>query len=210
LFGEDTLAHSGLVLLCLWLLTQLNPEILLFGNGDMRSFLVQMDWLESPAYVVEHFPWVEASVTASNTLAVGLLVTCLLRAHQRLLGLLLIGLALLMKTLSLTMLTGSASIAWATQGNLAGLSIGLVLWWVACFLSWRLRQVLAALALMWATTLVNLAPENPYLSTTLQVWQQGHFLNFNGLTRLSSVFWPFLAFPWLMLQRDVRITVLRA
>jgi VanZ family protein len=204
LFGEGAWAHSGLVLLGLWLLTQLNPEILLFGNGDMRGFLEKMGWLETPAYVVEHFPWVEASVTASNTLAVGLLASCLLRTHPRLLGLALIVAALLMKTLSLTVLTSTASVAWATQGNLAGLGGGLLLWWIASFLPRFLCQALAALALMLATTLVNLAPENPYLVTTLQTWQQGHFLNFNGLTRLSSVLWPFLALPWLMLQRDER------
>jgi hypothetical protein len=48
--------------------------------------------------------------------------------------------------------------------------------------------------------LVNLAPANPYLTDMLQTWQQGNFLNFNGLTRLASYLWPFLALPWLMLS----------
>ena len=65
----------------------------------------------------------------------------------------------------------------------------------------RIRQALAALSLMLATALVNLAPENPYYTAILQVWHQGHFLNFNGLTRLTSALWPFLALPWLMLLR---------
>ena len=202
--GEDALAHGGLVLMGLWMLTQLNPEILLFGNGDLRGFLEKMDWLENPPYVVEHFPWVEASVTGTNTLAVGLLVSCLLRVHIRRLGLMIFVVALLMKSLSLTVLTSTASVAWATQGNLTGLGGGIVVWWVASFLPYPLRQMLAALALMLATTLVNLSPENPYQAMTLQVWQQGHFLNFNGLTRLSSALWPFLALPWLMLQRENR------
>lgn len=200
--GEDALAHGGLVLMGLWMLTQLNPEILLFGNGDLRGFLEKMELLENPPYVVEHFPWVEASVTGTNTLAVGLLVSCLLRSHTRRLGLLVFGIALLMKSLSLTVLTSTASVAWATQGNLTGLGGGVLVWWVASFLSYPLRQMLAALALMIATTLVNLSPENPYQAMTLQIWQQGHFLNFNGLTRLSSALWPFLALPWLMLQRE--------
>jgi len=46
--------------------------------------------------------------------------------------------------------------------------------------------------------LVNLAPPNPYLSASLKVWQQGHFLNFNGLTRVVSALWPFAALGWLM------------
>jgi len=52
--------------------------------------------------------------------------------------------------------------------------------------------------LMAATVLVNLAPPNPYLAATLKVWQQGHFLNFNGLTRLVSSAWPYVALAYLI------------
>ena len=51
---------------------------------------------------------------------------------------------------------------------------------------------------MTATALVNLSPENPYLSASLSVWRQGHFLNFNGLTRIVSALWPFAALVYLM------------
>ena len=54
---------------------------------------------------------------------------------------------------------------------------------------------------LFATVLVNLAPENPYLANTWQTWNPGQFLNFHGLTRLTSALWPFLALPWLMLLR---------
>ncbi|NJN40306.1 MAG: hypothetical protein HC807_04865 [Gammaproteobacteria bacterium] len=53
--------------------------------------------------------------------------------------------------------------------------------------------------LMAATVLVNVAPENPYLANSLQVWRRGHFLNFNGLTRLVSTLWPFAALVYLLL-----------
>jgi hypothetical protein len=46
--------------------------------------------------------------------------------------------------------------------------------------------------------LVNLAPPNPYFAETLKVWAQGHFLNFNGLTRLVSAGWPFVALGYLV------------
>ncbi len=36
-------------------------------------------------------------------------------------------------------------------------------------------------------------------AATLTVWQQGHFLNFNGLTRLVSAVWPFAALAYLCL-----------
>ena len=45
---------------------------------------------------------------------------------------------------------------------------------------------------------VNLAPPNAYLAATLKLWQQGHFLNFNGLTRLVSALWAFVALAYLM------------
>ena len=61
------------------------------------------------------------------------------------------------------------------------------------------RLMLAALALMAGAILVNLAPPNPYSAAALAVWRQGHFLNFNGLTRLVATLWPFLTLPFLLL-----------
>ena len=47
--------------------------------------------------------------------------------------------------------------------------------------------------------LVNLTPENPYFADALQQWPQGYFLNFNGVTHLVSLAWPFAALFYLML-----------
>jgi len=200
--GRGAMADAGLVLLALWLLTQLNPEILLFGNGDLRG-LLNSAGLQAPLpYVAGQFPWVEAGVTASNTLALGLLLGCLLRTGRYLLPAALLTIALLVKSFSLMLLMSTAGLAWATPGSLTGLTVGILLWLAAARLPRRVRQALAALSLMLATALVNLAPENPYYAAILQVWQQGHFLNFNGLTRLTSALWPFLALPWLMLLRQ--------
>ena len=90
---------------------------------------------------------------------------------------------------------------WITPGNMAGLAAGAVALLAATWLPPLAQRMLAALALLLATVLVNLAPENPYLTASLAVWQQGHFLNFNGLTRLVSSLWPFAALPFLMLPR---------
>ena len=99
------------------------------------------------------------------------------------------------------LMNATSGLSWATPGCTAGLAAGGLLWLAASLLPGLARQALAALSLLLATALVNLAPENPYLAAMLQVWQQGHFLNFNGLTRLTSALWPFLALPWLMLLR---------
>jgi hypothetical protein len=76
-----------------------------------------------------------------------------------------------------------------------------VLWFLATPLQARWQRALAATSLLIATTLVNIAPENPYLENTFQLWNPGQFLNFHGLTRLASNLWPFLALPWLMLMK---------
>ena len=203
LVGAGGMTDAGLVLLFLWLLSQLNPEILLFGNGDLRSLLSLLELSSPVPYTAQQFSGIEAAVVASNTLAVALLAGCLLRSQRLALTAGLLLLALLVKSLSQMVLMDSvAAWSWLTPGNLTGLGIGCALWLAAAWLPRVARQSLAALSLLVATALVNLAPENPYFSAILQVWQQGHFLNFNGLTRLTSALWPFLALPWLVSLRQ--------
>jgi hypothetical protein len=61
------------------------------------------------------------------------------------------------------------------------------------------QLALMGFALMAATALVNLAPANPYMTASFALWQQGHFLNFNGATRVVSAAWPFAAMVYLVL-----------
>ena len=198
LFHTGTLADGGLVLLWLWLLTQFNPDILLFGNGDLRDLLE----LETPlSYSASMFSQLEAVVVAAHILALSLLVGVLARG-ARWLAPTFVLLALVAKTFAFMLLTNSLDgFAWATPGSTLGLGLGLGGWLAASFLPARFQQALAAMALLLAVTLVNLAPENPYLANTWQTWNPGQFLNFHGLTRLVSSLWPFLALPWLMLFR---------
>ena len=189
----------GVLLLAAWLMTQLSPETLLFGSGNLRQML---DLPPVQPFLAERFVGVEAAIAASGLLAAGLIATLLLRRQARLLtgGLLLA--ALLVKTLAHALLMGpAAAVAWITPGNGAGMAIGLALWWGASFLVFPLQRAVAALALLFATVMVNVAPENPYLVSTLHIWNPGQFLNFNGLTRLICSLWPFLALPWLMVYR---------
>jgi VanZ family protein len=199
LFRPGTMADAGLLLLWLWLLTQLNPDTVLFGNGGLRGLL------DLPAllpYSAASFARIEAAIVASHTLAIGLVITLLAHRQRYALTLVVIATALLAKSFTfLLMMSGGDGLAWATPGSLAGLTGGLALWLVASPLRSRWQQALAALSLLVATTLVNVAPENPYLANTFQTWNPGQFLNFHGLTRLASNLWPFLALPWLILMR---------
>lgn len=193
----------GLLLLALWLLTQLNPETFLFGNGNLRSLLGLPAAFDFDA---GHFLELEMATVAAHTLAIGLIASRLAANHPALLPVAVLGTAMLVKSLALLLLMKGILVApwgfaWLTPGTFSGLMLGFVLWMGTLSLRQSERQALAAMALMLATVLVNLMPDNPYFEHSLRDWRQGHFLNFNGLTRLISSLWPFLALPWLMLSR---------
>lgn len=191
-------ADFGLVLLGLWLLAQLNPELLLFGTGDLRALLE----LPPLPYSAQRFAVIEAGVAAGGALAAGLIGWSLLREHHRWLPAALLAAALAVKAFASALLVNAAQFAhWITPGNMVGLACGAVVLLAATWLPPLAQRMLAALALLFATALVNLAPQNPYLAASLAVWQQGHFLNFNGLTKLVSSLWPFAALSYLMLPR---------
>ena len=198
-FLSDHQHDLGLVLLGLWLFTQLNPETLLFGNGDLRELLEHPPAVLHPAEV---FIQMEAAVTACNLIAVGLFLSCLTQHERPLRGLMLalIAAALGLKTVAVGELLKAQNVfAWLTPGALLGLAGGALVLMLALALPRAARLALAGLLLMAATVLVNLTPENPYFADALQQWPQGYFLNFNGVTHLVSIAWPFAALFYLML-----------
>lgn len=189
----------GLVVTALWLLTQLSPEIFLFGSGDLRHLF---DITPALPYAAPSFFAMETGIIVSNTLAIGLIVHTILdskgRVYRALLGFFLA--ALLIRTLAAAVLVGpQGALAWLTPGAGLGILTGGMVLSFALFLPLPVRIALAGVALMAGTVLVNLAPFNPYSVAALAAWRQGHFLNFNGLTRLAASFWPFLALPYLIL-----------
>jgi len=199
LFRAGGRIDLGLVLMALWLVSQLNPGTLLFGTGDLRELLHEpTGTLHTPDVFIR----VEAGVAAANTVAVGLLAAALVGRNQpvRLVVMVLLATAFLVRTLAFgALFSAQDMLAWITPGAIFGAAAGTLVVIVAAALPRAGCLSLSALALMAATALVNLAPENPYLASTLAVWRQGHFLNFNGLTRIVSAIWPFCALVYLML-----------
>jgi VanZ family protein len=188
----------GFALLALWLFTQLNPATLLFAAGDLR------DWLApgiGRARAPEFFVAIEAFSAAANLVSVALLLSVLARPGQptRAMFLLLVLAAVVVKVAAFAIVLQAENVlAWLTLGAQLGLAAGVLVGLLALALPRVARLALAAVLLMAATVLVNLAPPNPYLAATLKLWQQGHFLNFNGLTRLVSGLWAFVALGYLM------------
>jgi VanZ family protein len=192
-------ADTGLVLLALWIFAQLNPTTLLFGAGDLRDLLAEA---VGPAHAPRLFLSVEALTAAGNFLAVSLLASLLVRPgvplRAYLLALLVAALAVRAGAFAVLM-PAEPRLVWLTQGAQFGLAAGVALMFIAVALPRTSRLAVAAVLLMAATVLVNLSPPNPYTAAMLKLWQQGHFLNFNGLTRLVSAMWPFAALAYLVL-----------
>lgn len=192
-------AEYGVVLTGLWLLTQLSPETLLFGAGDLRHIF---DIPPALPYDAPSFFALETGIIICNTLAIGLITGMIFagrRPAPRALAWFFAA-ALLIRTLAAAVLVGPQSaLAWLTPGAGLGILVGGAALVLVLLLPASIRIAVAGMALMAGTVLVNLAPSNPYSVAALAAWRQGHFLNFNGLTRLAASFWPFLALPYLIL-----------
>jgi VanZ family protein len=196
-FAPHFRTEPGLALLVLWFLTQFSPDPLLFGLGNLRHF----SGVAASASFAEPVPLaLEAGIVACHTLAIGLFVSSLLSVRERSFFFPLAVFfcaALLLHLLVSMILPGPArAFFWVTSGALAGLAAGFALLALILRGPSASRAVFTGLALIVGTALVNIAPLSPY-STAMGGWNQGHFLNFNGLTRLTSSFWPFLALFYL-------------
>ncbi len=185
----------GLVLLGLWLLTLLTPESLLFATGDLRRLL---DLPTPLQFNPTRFMKVEAAIAASQLVAVGLTARCVMRQFSPWPLVLLVVLGLGAKTLaSSAFFAPGDPLHWATPGGQIGLAAGTMVLAACLLLPARSHTMLAGMALLVGTALVNLAPENPFLPSDVTLIQRGNFLNFHGLTQLTASLWPFVTFAYL-------------
>lgn len=185
----------GLIVAGLWLLAQLRPETRLFGAGDLRDLLA----LPTPvSFEAGAFIRLETMLVAASVLAVGLFVRCVLRAPRPwpIAVLLLLGVGA--KSLaSWSFFVPGEPLAWLTPGTSTGLLVGVPLLGMALFLPRVHQHALAGMAILVATTLANLIPENPYQFVDRRLLVSGNFLNFHGLTQVVASAWPFMALAYL-------------
>lgn len=197
-FQPGALTDVGFVLLALWLLTQLNAEIWLFGNGDLRHLVPGN---VSVSYSAESYRYLETGVAALNFAGVALLLTAIARsvvgATVSLAALTAAALGLKTIASSALFIPGNPAL-WLTPGSVLGLALGILVWLLFARTAKPVLVRAAAACLALGLVLVNLAPENPYLVAALQVWRHGHYVSFNGMTRLLSASWPFLALAYLI------------
>lgn len=194
-YGQAT--DIGLVLLCVWLATQLNPTAQLFGTGNLRGTL------DLPALFI-HTPRLllaaEASVAALNVLALGLTTAALTRDRvPRAAAIaLLLAAAFAIKTLAAVFILKSAGpFTWLTPGVVAGVVIAVLLLCALVRAPKRAQWIIASLCFAAAIAVINLAPENPYQNVPSQfLTGPTHLLSFSAIVSALSELWPFLALAY--------------
>lgn len=200
LFVPGTQADSGLVIVFLWLFTQLHPTAQLFGTGNLRSTL------ELPAYFM-HSPQLlllaEAAVVFFNLLGLGLLISAMLHsaARSRQTMAAIIGAGLLIKTTAVFMLAHAPGfLSWLTPGVALGLITGALLLHLLAGLPRQTKTAIALISFCAAIAAINLAPDNPYQTVPPQLLagSPSHFLSFSAIIRALSELWSFLAVAYLL------------
>ena len=189
-FRSGARADAAFLLLALWLLTQLNADIWLFGNGDLRH-LLPLDF--GVRYSAEAYLLLEAGVAAFNFAGVAFMIGAITRsfAASAVAITVLILTALTLKTVaSMALFIPGNPGLWLTPGSVLGLVAGAMLWLPLARMSRMRSMATAALCFAAGFFLVNLAPENPYLIAALRILQRGHFLPFNAMIGLLSSWWP--------------------
>jgi hypothetical protein len=206
LFADGIIAEAGLVIVLLWLVTQLHPTARLFATGAIRATF------DLPA-LFAHTPWLalvsEAMIVLFSLLGIGLMVFALMRESARPLPVIgaLIGAALAVKLFNATvMVQAPAPLAWLTPGVLAGLLAGCASLWAGALLPRRWQLGVAAACVAVAAAAVNFAPDNPYqtLPPRLLARAPGHYLSFSSIVRALSELWPLLAIGYLLYALGAR------
>ena len=188
----------ALLLLALWLVTQFNAKIWLFGNGDLRHLIPSNIGLQysSGTYVL-----LEAGIAALNFAGVGFLIGSITRSFAATAVSVAAAMlaALMLKTIaSMALFVPGDPGLWLTPGSMLGLAAGMMLWLLLARRPPVSSARAAGVCIAGGFLLVNIAPENPYLAAALQVFQGGQFLRFNAMTELLSSLWPLMVFGYLL------------
>ena len=201
----DADARGVLVLMVLWPAALLFPAAVPLGVGQVaeRLSLTLADWVEGTAYA----DWISLArmdlepltrLTQAIGVGLGLLLPILLgyaivrpwRQRLALMPLVFI-MALAVLGLSSAMSYGPGHAwVWLSDSTQVGLAMGLIGAVAAAFLPRRVCLLLLVLAIGLHVAIVNQAPTSPYLAETLQVWERGQFIHFNGLAQWMGWLWP--------------------
>jgi len=212
-FVED--ARGALVLLALWPFALLFPAAVPFGLGQvlerleaaLAEWLLDTPFLEwMPVRDVELQPLVPGAELIC--VALGALIPCLLgysviqsAARRALFAVTAIVVGVGATALSAALSWGPVHAwAWLSLPVQLGLLAGMML---AAGLLPAPRRACAALVLAGLVlhlSLLNQAPASAYFADTLQAWEQGRFIRFNGLAQWLGWTWPYAALFYVLLR----------
>lgn len=216
-FVDD--ARGALVLLALWPVALLFPASVPFGLGQVfeRLEAALAEWLDDTPFLewlpmreIELqplVPGVELLCVMLGALIPCLLACCVVRSPGRRLLVMLgaIGAGVLATALSAALSWGPVHAwAWLSAPVRAGLIACLVLALVALAVPRRASAALLLLALVVHLSLLNQAPASAYFTQTLQTWEQGRFIRFNGLAQWLGWLWPYAALVYVLLRLSRR------
>lgn len=198
--------HGSLVLLALWPIALLYPASVPFGLGQvadrLEAGLVQfladtpfLTWLPQRLEAATPLsPLAEAFCVALGLMAPMLMGYGDLRTTTKRLvfGLALLACAMGAAGLS-SALTYGPDHAWSWLSPQARLGLAMALFGGLLLLGLSRRLCLVAMLLCLAVSLslLNRAPASPYFAQSLEVWEQGRFIRFHGLSQWLGWLWPY-------------------
>ena len=210
-FSPD--ARGVLVLLLLWPPALLFPAAVPMGLGQVFERLESaaaealadspfLEWLPVRAVELQPLvPLVELVCVALGVLIPCLLGYCVVRAlrQRAVVALAIMAIGLGTSALSAALSYGPEHAwAWLDAPVRAGVGLAALLAGLLLALPRRLAAALALLALAVHLTLLNQAPADPYFPQTLQIWEQGRFIQFYGLVQWLGWLWPYAALACLV------------
>ncbi|MBA2673927.1 VanZ family protein [Ramlibacter sp.] len=212
-------ARGALVLLALWPFALLFPASVPLGLGQVLERLeaTLAEWLQDTPFL-EWLPMREVElqplVPAAELLcvALGVLVPCLLAFsviqsmwRRGLFALLLVSAGVLLTALSAALSWGPTHAwAWLSLPVQSGLLFGVLLVAILIALPPRGCAAVAVLALGVQLSVINQAPASAYFANTLQTWEQGRFIRFNGLAQWLGWLWPYATLVYVVVRLSRR------
>ncbi len=212
-FVED--ARGALVLLALWPFALLFPASVPLGLGQvlerveaaLAEWLLDTPFLEwLPVRDVELQPLVPGAELIC--VALGVVIPCLLgytivrsMGRRSLFAIAALGVGVGATALSAALSWGPTHAwAWLSLPVRLGLGLGAVLALLLLPVPRRACAALVLVALVVHLSLLNQAPASAYFTQTLQTWEQGRFIRFNGLAQWLGWLWPYAALAYVLVR----------
>jgi len=220
-------ARGALVLLALWPFALLFPAAVPLGLGQVFERLegALAEWLQATPFLewlpirdVELQPLVPAAELLC--VALGAFIPCLLGftilrsiGRRAVFAPVVVTLGTLVTALSAALSWGPTHAwAWVSLPVRLGLLFGLLLALLMLAVPRRGCAAVLLLALVVHLSVLNQAPASAYFADTLQAWEQGRFIRFNGLAQWLGWLWPYavLAYVLLRVSRPDRTPTIRS